>query len=86
LAIIVQFLTKTQPTFAANDLYIGGEGYAGVIIPYVANAIATHNSGITPADQLHLKGILLGNPFTNLYYDGLFSTIKMLGQHAVYSP
>jgi len=34
---------------------------------------------------INLKGILIGNPFTNSKNDGINGTMEMLGNHAVFS-
>ena len=35
---------------------------------------------------VNLKGMIMGNPFTNFANDGIHSTLTMLNNHAVMSP
>ncbi|KAK9476413.1 Alpha/Beta hydrolase protein [Lipomyces japonicus] len=48
------------PQYQSDDLYIAGESYAGMYIPYIADAILSRNNQ-TDSKQYPLKGILLGN-------------------------
>ncbi|CAH9105634.1 unnamed protein product [Cuscuta epithymum] len=59
-----QFIQKWlegHPDYISNDLYVGGESYAGIFVPimttYISDGIET---GATP--WINLKGYLLGNP------------------------
>ncbi|CAL5079972.1 unnamed protein product [Urochloa decumbens] len=59
------FLTKwfnDHPEFLANPFYIGGDSYAGMIVPFLAQIIS---EGIEAGKTLpNLKGYLVGNPGT----------------------
>ncbi|CAM0903456.1 unnamed protein product [Alopecurus aequalis] len=61
-----EFLIKwftDHPDFLANPLYIGGDSYAGKIVPFVAQKISEGiDDGRSPL--LNLKGYLVGNPAT----------------------
>ena len=46
------------PEFAANDLYMTGESYAGQYVPNIAHFILNNEPFTT---RLNLKGIALGN-------------------------
>lgn len=50
-----------------QDLYLAGEGYAGIYIPFLANRITEHNKAdlTLPEQRILLKGLFLGNPCTN---------------------
>jgi len=48
------------PELAKNDFHISGESYAGVYVPYVADAIVTGNAG-KQNPLINLKGLLIGN-------------------------
>ncbi|KAL1975643.1 hypothetical protein VTN31DRAFT_4035 [Thermomyces dupontii] len=63
---MITFLEKwfsIFPEYEADDLYIGGESYAGQYIPYIAKAIIDRNQNIDPARQTtwNVKGLLIGN-------------------------
>uniref|UniRef100_A0A0E0MF42 Uncharacterized protein n=1 Tax=Oryza punctata TaxID=4537 RepID=A0A0E0MF42_ORYPU len=63
---LVRFVTKwfsDHPEFLANPFYVGGDSYAGKIIPFIVNKISEDiEAGLGPT--LNLKGYLLGNPVT----------------------
>ncbi|KAJ2955056.1 hypothetical protein NQ176_g11431 [Zarea fungicola] len=68
----VMFLEKfftIFPEYSRDDIYIGGESYAGQYIPYIAQAIIDRNS--KRPDHWSLQGLLLGNPWMspNEQYD-----------------
>ena len=56
----LQLFFKGFPEYAANDLYLSGESYAGVYIPTLANAVVNYNAG-SPKTRMNLKGIAVGN-------------------------
>lgn len=65
LQAVLSFYDKF-PEYTNHDLYISGESYAGVYVPYLAYQIDIYNSD--PAhDQFNfnLKGIMVGNGVTN---------------------
>ncbi len=48
-----------------NDLYISGESYAGVYVPYVAKAILDFNKLPSRELTINLKGFLINNACTD---------------------
>jgi len=58
------FLTKFAD-LKDNDVYISGESYAGVYVPFLAHKILVEKKDT----QINLKGILVGNGVTDLKYD-----------------
>jgi len=48
-----------------NDVYIAGESYAGIYVPFLAHKILVEKKDTT----IKLKGILVGNGVTDLKYD-----------------
>lgn len=66
LEAILSFFSKFRE-LKDQDLYLAGEGYAGIYIPYLANKITQHNNDPLTLQEEHilLKGLFLGNPCTN---------------------
>jgi len=68
---LVSFYEKF-PTFKGHDLYITGESYAGIYVPYLAKQIVDHNAlAATDSDVMYinLKGIAVGNGVTDFNID-----------------
>jgi hypothetical protein len=67
-AFLLGFLKKF-PGFAASELYIAGESYAGHYVPQLAAAILDGNAAAaaagTSVGALNLQGILVGNAWTD---------------------
>ncbi|KAL6854402.1 hypothetical protein ACP4OV_019305 [Aristida adscensionis] len=62
-----KFLTKwfnEHPEFLANPFYIGGDSYAGKIVPYLMQKISEDIESGVSSPVLNLKGYLVGNPAT----------------------
>ena len=60
------------PEYKANDLYISGESYAGVYVPYLAYQIDLNNRKAEYApsfESIALKGYLVGNGCTDWTFD-----------------
>ncbi|KAH7689928.1 Peptidase S10 serine carboxypeptidase protein [Dioscorea alata] len=54
--------------FLSNPLYVGGDSYAGKVVPFITHLISQGiESG--PPPLLNLKGYLIGNPFTGEVID-----------------
>jgi len=53
------------PNLKKNDLYISGESYAGVYVPYVSKAILDYNKLPSRELTINLKGFLVNNPCTD---------------------
>ncbi|KAF7017872.1 hypothetical protein CFC21_031227 [Triticum aestivum] len=61
-----EFLIKwirDHPKFLSSPLYIGGDSYAGKIVPFIAQKISQGNE-VGRRPLLNLKGYLVGNPKT----------------------
>lgn len=60
---LVSFYRKF-PDLKDQDLYLAGEGYSGVVIPWLANRTLEWNRSpyTPPYEQIRLRGIFLGNP------------------------
>jgi len=77
-AALLAFYEKF-PEFKANDLFISGESYAGIYVPYLAWQIIEHGS------ELNLKGIIVGNGVTNYTFDTGRAYAGMGFWHSLYS-
>ncbi|KAJ3697612.1 hypothetical protein LUZ61_001317 [Rhynchospora tenuis] len=69
---IHKFLKKwfvDHPNYISHAFYVGGDSYAGKIVPFTAQLVA---EGIEAGQQplLNLKGYLVGNPSTGEKIDG----------------
>ncbi|CAI9115879.1 OLC1v1016890C1 [Oldenlandia corymbosa var. corymbosa] len=64
---LYEFLKKwliDHPEFISNPFYVGGDSYAGMIVPIVSQLISNGNAvGLEP--KINMKGYVLGNPVTN---------------------
>lgn len=74
------------PEFKSNDLYISGESYAGVYVPYLL--FLMHNYIQTNLDNPDaflppLKGMMVGNGVTNWKYDGSPAAFEMSYWHSL---
>ncbi|XP_044967568.1 serine carboxypeptidase-like 18 [Hordeum vulgare subsp. vulgare] len=61
-----EFLIKwigDHPKFLSSPLYIGGDSYAGKIVPFITQKISEGNE-VGRRPLLNLKGYLVGNPAT----------------------
>ena len=76
---------KKFPEFKKNDLFISGESYAGVYVPYLAHYIVEHNEkeAETNAFKPNLKGFAVGNGVTNWKYDTTAAFVDMAYWHSL---
>jgi carboxypeptidase C (cathepsin A) len=76
--IMVKAWLERYPNYKGKELYISGESYGGIYIPYLAWQLA-HNSTVT------VTGFMVGNGVTNWSYDTTPATIQTAYHHAMYS-
>jgi len=75
------------PEFKKNDLYISGESYAGIYVPFTVNAIHHHNAVHSRDPNMfkpNLKGMMVGNGVTNTKYDSINAYMEMAYYHSLY--
>lgn len=77
------------PEFKVNDLYISGESYAGIYVPYLAHQVNAWNEALAESnvegESINLKGYAVGNGVTNWKYDTNSAYIEMAYWHSLYS-
>ena len=69
------------PDYKKLDFYIGGEAYAGIYIPMLANEIMNFNKDVSDNNKINLKGILVGNGITDREYYGTRTTLDFAFTH-----
>ncbi|CAH9080723.1 unnamed protein product, partial [Cuscuta europaea] len=57
------------PQFKYRDFFIAGESYAGHYVPQLAKVIVDRNKDNRTYAHINLKGIIVGNPETDDFYD-----------------
>jgi len=53
------------PNLKKNELYLTGESYAGIYVPYLANEILKRNKLPNREMTINLKGIMINNACTD---------------------
>ena len=87
LAVVLEWYNKF-PEYKANDLWISGESYAGIYVPYLSNEIYEHNQASESNDDVfkpNLKGFMVGNGVTNWDYDTNTAYLDMAYWHSIMS-
>mmetsp|Transcript_63889 Transcript_63889/g.88218 ORF Transcript_63889/g.88218 Transcript_63889/m.88218 type:complete len:384 (-) Transcript_63889:87-1238(-) len=73
--------------YKQHDLYVSGESYAGIYVPYVSYEIDQYNeANADNADVFkpNLQGFMVGNGVTNWHYDTSAAYIEMAYWHSLY--
>jgi carboxypeptidase C (cathepsin A) len=86
LDVILAWFEK-YPEFKTNDLYLSGESYGGIYVPYMAYFIDQHNTTNAADDSVfkpNLKGFAVGNGGTNWDYDTTAAFVEMGYWHSLY--
>mmetsp|Transcript_4889 Transcript_4889/g.5965 ORF Transcript_4889/g.5965 Transcript_4889/m.5965 type:complete len:471 (-) Transcript_4889:188-1600(-) len=87
LTVVLEWFSKF-PEYKNNELYISGESYGGVYVPYLAYYINQHNEENAADDSVfkpNLKGFAVGNGVTNWEYDTTAGYIDMSYWHSLIS-
>jgi carboxypeptidase C (cathepsin A) len=85
LAAVLAWFEK-YPEYKERDLYISGESYGGIYVPYLAWNIVDHNEKNADDDTVfkpNLKGFAVGNGVTNWNYDTNSAFIEMAYWHSL---
>jgi carboxypeptidase C (cathepsin A) len=66
LTALIYFFHFNFPEWRRLNMYIAGESYAGIYIPYIMDKIDWYNQ-VTPGveNDINLKGGIIGNGCTN---------------------
>jgi len=56
---------RVHPEMKGRDFFITGESYGGKYEPGIASAIIDHNKNASDDEKIPLKGVLIGNGFTD---------------------
>lgn len=85
LEVILKWFDK-YPEFKNNDLYIAGESYGGIYVPYTTNSLYHYiQSNLNTGKFLpNLKGWMVGNGVTNWNYDTTPGYLEMAYWHSLY--
>jgi len=67
------------PEYKKHDLWLSGESYAGIYIPYLLWNIDQFNtnSSTSEEDKINVKGMMVGDGVTNWAYDTMPATLNM---------
>jgi carboxypeptidase C (cathepsin A) len=78
---------EKYPEFKPNDLFLSGESYGGIYVPYMAYYVDKHNTDNEKDDSVYkpnLKGFAVGNGVTNWEYDTTAAFVEMGYWHSLY--
>ncbi len=77
---------EKYPEFKANELYLSGESYGGIYVPYMAKYIDTYNTQNQENSVFkpNLTGFAVGNGVTNWAYDTANAFLEMGYWHSLY--
>ena len=80
---MIQAFFERFPEYMSNSLYLSSESYGGHYIPMLAKIIVDENT-LKMNPILNLKGIAIGNPYTDVY-SGTPAMIETLWGHQLIS-
>lgn len=80
---LLSFYEKFAP-FRRNPLWLTGESYAGIYIPWLARRVVKYNEDAK--DKLPLAGMILGNACGRWEEDAIMTYVNASYFHALYSP
>ena len=82
---ILDFYRKF-PELKKKKLYLTGESYAGIYIPMLAEKILQYNENCTvDEDKIPLEGIMIGNAYTDKYYEEEDAVLDFSFSHGLLS-
>ena len=78
-----EVFNKAYPELLKHDLYITGESYGGIYVPYLAYNL--HQNGLTTKSggDINLQGVAIGNGVTDWSVDTFPAYIAMSYTHGL---
>jgi serine carboxypeptidase-like clade 2 len=74
------------PTFQSNELYVTGESYAGVYVPYLTYNVILYNQNPTLNFSINLAGMVVGNGYTWVPSDRSYGFPMFVNGHGFVPP
>lgn len=71
------------PEFKKNDLYVTGESYGGIYVPYLAYNLHANNHTTRSGGDINLKGVAIGNGVTDWSVDCDVAYVEMAYAHGL---
>lgn len=82
--MLLKWIRDLFPEFSEHDLYISGESYAGIYVPYVTRLLHLHNKDESNDFKFNLKGWMIGDGVTNWAVDCTPAYVEMGYYHGLY--
>lgn len=57
------------PEYRENGIFLSGESYGGMYVPFLASKIIDYNASVAASQQFNFKGILIGNGYIDPNFD-----------------
>jgi serine carboxypeptidase-like clade II len=84
---LIQQFFDIFPEYSTNSMYLTSESYGGHYIPILAKLVVLENKSPSPNRRvLNLKGIAIGNPYTDVYSGKPAMIETMWGHQLISSP
>ena len=78
LKVLLGWFDRFEGKYKHNKIYIAGESYAGVYVPFLSWQISEWNKNQTADDdKINLAGFMVGNGVTNWTYDTTPATVDV---------
>jgi len=87
MQVILDFFKIKFPELSGNELYISGESYSGIYVPWTVSILYDYinqNQGNNDIFKPNLKGFMVGNGVTNFEVDCIPSFVDMSYFHSFY--
>ena len=81
-AFVVNFF-KAYPELLNHDLYITGESYGGIYVPFLANNLHNRNLTTKSGGYINLQGVAIGNGVTDWSVDTFPAYINLSYTHGL---